>query len=355
MRSRLARTALAAGLGTALALVPGVVSAAGTLDQQQPTTGTSAAFVNSTHSVAQTFTAGLTGALDQIDLAVNGTQNTTPLLVEIRDVDGSGDPGATVLATASLTQADVPDEGFPAVTIPKTFVAVPFATPAPVVAGTQYAIVLYSSGGYAWATVPDAYAGGKNVDSLSSPPAANSWEDESCSAFNQSTCDTAFKTYVTPGGDPTQLVAVDDNYTVAQDSTENELTVQTNDSNPAASSLNPPSDPPHGTVTIKGGPNQAYLYTPDPGFHGADTFTYSTHYLADTTKQSNTATVTITVTPRGIVEPPVQPPGDGGDDHRHKRGKGSGHHKHGHHHGRHRGHRSHAHHGSMPRRINSGL
>ena len=104
---------------------------------------------------------------------------------------------------------------------------------------------------------------------------------------------------ITVRGSAGVLTANDDTYTVQQDSEQNVFTVQSNDSNPAAANLETPSDPPHGTVTTRDGPNQAYLYTPDPGFHGTDTFTYRYHYLADTTQQSNTATVTITVSPTG--------------------------------------------------------
>ena len=57
-----------------------------------------------------------------------------------------------------------------------------------------------------------------------------------------------------------------------------------------------PSDPPHGSVTLD--PSGALVYTPDPGFSGTDTFTYT---VTDSAGQTAGATVTIHVTP------PVQP------------------------------------------------
>jgi alpha-tubulin suppressor-like RCC1 family protein len=58
------------------------------------------------------------------------------------------------------------------------------------------------------------------------------------------------------------------------------------------------SDPPHGTAVPAGG--DAVAYTPDPNYHGSDTFTYQ---AVDTTGAATTATVTISVTP---VDDPVQ-------------------------------------------------
>lgn len=192
----------AAGLAAALALIPGAVSAAGRLDQQQTAHGGSSDFVNVGNSVAQTFTAGLTGALDQVDLMLSDNGGTAPVTVEIRNVTGTGTAGTTVLATTSVAAAAVPDDGLS----PVTFVSAPFTTPASVVAGTAYSIVVYSEAstgtsinGYTWATNAESYAGGQAFHSDSTPPAANSWRPSSCGIQNDS-CDTAFKTYVTPSG-----------------------------------------------------------------------------------------------------------------------------------------------------------
>ncbi|MDX1459473.1 MAG: Ig-like domain-containing protein [Xanthomonadales bacterium] len=69
-------------------------------------------------------------------------------------------------------------------------------------------------------------------------------------------------------------VAVDDMYTVDQDSAANALQILTNDSDPEDDILTIVSvtDPANGTVEISGG---TILYTPDPGFFGMDSFSYT--------------------------------------------------------------------------------
>jgi hypothetical protein len=168
-------------------LVPGV-ALAGTLDQQQidGSGGNSAIF--SGQSDAQTFTAGLSGGVDQVDLQLQAPLTpTAPLTVEIRDVSG-GSPGSMVLASQSVLGSSVP--------VSPAFVSIHFATPAPVVAGTQYAIVAYSStistNGYGWAYSPNGanpYAGGEGFYTATSPP-SGAWTP----LFGMA--DLAFKTYV---------------------------------------------------------------------------------------------------------------------------------------------------------------
>jgi len=58
------------------------------------------------------------------------------------------------------------------------------------------------------------------------------------------------------------------------------------------------SDPAHGTLSLD--PNGSFVYTPNAGFSGTDTFTYRAN---DGTADSNTATVTITVNPAN--DPPA--------------------------------------------------
>jgi hypothetical protein len=161
-------------------------AAAGTLDQQQPLAPGTGLQVTSTQSGAQTFTAGLTGGLDQVDLHLSGTGTgvTLPLTVEIRNASG-GSPGATVLATASVPPSSV--------TTTAAFVPVSFATPAPVIAGTQYAIVAYSADVsphiWAWSDATmDPYPAGGTFFVAASPP-AGAW-----SSF--AGVDQTFKTYV---------------------------------------------------------------------------------------------------------------------------------------------------------------
>lgn len=160
---------------------------AGTLDQQQTDGGSSYA-IASNGSLAQTFTAGLGGGMDQVDLHLQrlGTP-TAPLSIEIRDVSG-GVPGSTVLASASLPTSSIPTM--------QAFVPISFAKPAPVVAGTQYAIVAYSptpfGNDYAWSVggTANPYAGGAGFGTGTFPP-AGPWTQLSTSDF-------AFKTYVAP-------------------------------------------------------------------------------------------------------------------------------------------------------------
>jgi hypothetical protein len=166
-------------------LAPGA-ALAGTLDQQQTNIGGFDLFINSTQSLAQTFTAGLSGGLDQVDLNLRlqtGTTPTAPLNVEIRDVNG-GVPGVAVLASSSVPASSVPASA--------AFVSVSFATPAFVVAGTQYSIVADSStaqtNSYDWlkSSTANPYAAGDAFSKQNSPPGA--WTP----GFG----DWAFKTYV---------------------------------------------------------------------------------------------------------------------------------------------------------------
>jgi hemolysin type calcium-binding protein len=172
------------------------------LDQQQ-ITATAFAVVAQEQSRAQTFTAGRTGTLDRVDLFLyRGPDTVQPLTLEIRNTVG-GMPGSTVLASATLMPADVPNGPGAA-----AFVAITFTPGAPVVAGTQYAIVLYStattsasgSASYHWGRAgnlrplppapPDGYPEGTAFSSPTTPP--SEWIDLFLA-------DQAFITYVVPG------------------------------------------------------------------------------------------------------------------------------------------------------------
>src|SRR5260370_37394026 len=105
--------------------------------------------------------------------------------VEVRDVSGSA-PGSTVLASQSVPASGVPPAA--------AFVSINFAAPAPVVAGTQYAIVAYSSttpAFYAWAfsSSTNPYPGGGDFTNGITPP-SGSWIPQSH--------DMAFKPYCLP-------------------------------------------------------------------------------------------------------------------------------------------------------------
>lgn len=73
----------------ACVLAPGA-ALGGTLDQQQTDFSVGTATIDSGESPAQTFTAGLSGGIDQVVLYLetSGTA-TAPLNVEIRDVSGA--------------------------------------------------------------------------------------------------------------------------------------------------------------------------------------------------------------------------------------------------------------------------
>ena len=179
----------------ALALVPAAAGAVGTLDQQQGD-GTSAAFsITSTASEAQTFTAGVTGQLDRVELLLSqNTTASTSTTVQIRNVNADGTPGTTILATSSVA-ADAPPQ-YPA----QSFVAADFATPAPVVAGTEYAIVASSSntaaslGYHRWGFEQgDPYPTGASF--IMFGPPSGTWEVASVGDFG-------FRTYVSPPSAP---------------------------------------------------------------------------------------------------------------------------------------------------------
>ena len=96
-----------------------------------------------------------------------------------------GAPGATVLAAQSVPASSIP-------TTP-SWVTVNFGAPAPVTAGSQYAVLAYSpslpvSQHYDWGYAGDVYAGGRFTYASSSPP-SSPWTPGS-------TNDLAFKTYV---------------------------------------------------------------------------------------------------------------------------------------------------------------
>jgi hypothetical protein len=166
-------------------LAPGT-ALADTLDQQQPSGGSDVR-VQSTESLAQTFTAGLTGGLDRIELLVGAPDSTpdAPMTVEIRDVS-AGSPDTTVLATGSVAPS--------AVSSTDAWVPVTFSTAVPVTAGTPYSIVAYSSvdntHSYFWAIdFPDPYPAGATYYQTVSPPGPT-WTLAALGG------DQAFKTYV---------------------------------------------------------------------------------------------------------------------------------------------------------------
>jgi uncharacterized repeat protein (TIGR01451 family) len=165
---------------TLLAAAAAQATPTGTLDQQQ-TDGSGGAFFfgqfgGDSSTLAQTFTAGLSGVLDQVDLRLGDM--TGPATVEIHTVDDTGAPGSAVLASTSV--APVTDY---------TWVEAAFSSPATVVAGTKYAIVVRPAGRAGWndSAVGDPYPAGEPYRSVESSP----W------GALDSDRDFTFKTYVT--------------------------------------------------------------------------------------------------------------------------------------------------------------
>jgi hypothetical protein len=192
-RSRMRRRALVVAVfvsAVMLAVVPW--AGAGTLDQSQSGIGSVRALLSERNIWAQTFTNGVSGGLDQVDLAVGrqGAQ-TTPLQVEIRAVSG-GVPSGPALASATVPAASLPRFGTVG------FFSVPLTSPAPVTAGAQYAIVVSTpscgfSNCYVWALGPGAnpYPAGLG---LVTQDGGATWTP--VNAFGAT--DFAFKTYVLP-------------------------------------------------------------------------------------------------------------------------------------------------------------
>jgi hypothetical protein len=187
------RLGLAASL-VAMFLFAATASAfAGTLDQQQTMSNTEAG-LNSGQGLAQTFTAGITGDLDQADLLLRKVDSPVePLTVEIRNAAG-GQPGTAVLASASIPMSALGSGA--------EFVSATFDTPAAVTAGTQYALVAYTAHatndccGWAYQDATNPYAGGAGFNSNTFPPLAP-WGAQGGGD------DYAFRTYVVPQGEPT--------------------------------------------------------------------------------------------------------------------------------------------------------
>jgi subtilisin family serine protease len=139
------------------------------IDQQDVTASNSGFGFNNTVWFGQTFTAGATGQLVRVDLRLFcsgcGAVTTPPdVIVSIRDT------AADLPTGADLAQATIP--GFTSGA--GNWYSANFATPVPITAGTQYAIVVrsasaISSGVYAYiaapAATPDTYPAGRRVTS----------------------------------------------------------------------------------------------------------------------------------------------------------------------------------------------
>jgi len=187
MTARRVTLLLALSAACGACVVAPATALAGTLDQQQTASNFNEAVVD-VQSVAQTFTAGRSGRLDQVDLFLRKFGSPAAgIAVELRDV-AAGAPGTQVLATTTVPASSV--TGLSVL----GFASAGFSAPASVAAGTQYAIVAYTSASgasaYGWgAQSGNPYPGGSEFTLSASPP-GSSWAQHSN--------DTAFKTYVAP-------------------------------------------------------------------------------------------------------------------------------------------------------------
>jgi hemolysin type calcium-binding protein len=192
---------LAAVIAAGLALVSPTVAAAGTLDQSQ-TNFDSSLSIGGQRVAAQTFTAGLSGNLDQVDLDLRfasppigeSCSGGSGVTVEVRTVSG-GVPSSTILASASVPASSIPAG---------TFNFVSFALPFPpaVTAGTQHALVV---------SAPDASCTGVlfpyNWGGASGNPYGGGawlWKPDGASAWmGLGNDDGGFKTFVAMPQPPT--------------------------------------------------------------------------------------------------------------------------------------------------------
>jgi uncharacterized repeat protein (TIGR01451 family) len=176
--------------GVVLGATTGIALATGTLDQRNAGPGN--VFIGACEiRVAQTFTAGLTGALDTVEMVGGGSNESGDLVVTIEGTDSLANPGAPddsdVLATETIAEGNIASSG--------DVQTIVFGDPATVQAGTKYAIVIAAPGcvddqlgnnGFSFAALSgDPYAGGAVCSSY---PA---W---SCGG---SGADFVFATYVT--------------------------------------------------------------------------------------------------------------------------------------------------------------
>ena len=192
-RGRVPRWSLGAGLaaGLLLAVPASGLAATDALDQTIPA-GTVPNQINSTKVMAQTFTAGTTGQLDKVSLALETHSNLVTGWLEIRTVGATGSPNGGTQWPATLTPIQI---------------TYPFGNPLhnfaispafPVTQGTQYAIVWTTKVGNAfwWGNTFDTYSGGQQLLAC-----------QGCAWTASPTRDLAFQTWVVtnviiPNGPP---------------------------------------------------------------------------------------------------------------------------------------------------------
>ena len=180
-----------------IAVMAATPAMAGTLDQQQLTYGAADLGLNGPDRVAaQTFTAGLTGRLDQVDLPIGYTVGCQPvgdLIVQIQSVTNNL-PSGSVLASTAVPSSALGEQA--AGMTP--FVPITFALPASVTAGTPYAIVLVAPQA-GTCGVPTAYYEWQLGSGNPYAPGAAWFSNTGGATFVPfGDTDAGFRTYVTP-------------------------------------------------------------------------------------------------------------------------------------------------------------
>ncbi|MFL6594443.1 MAG: carboxypeptidase regulatory-like domain-containing protein, partial [Chthoniobacterales bacterium] len=138
----------------------------------------------------QTFQAGTTGTLTKISVALGlNSGSTGALTVEIRDVSGAN-PGSTVLATGTL--GPVTNVGTAAI------YTTTFASPAAVVSGTSYSVVLKGNSGSVFSVIGNT-SSLPNGQFLTTITSGSSWTAMPSSDLDFTTFVTSPVTYQTSG------------------------------------------------------------------------------------------------------------------------------------------------------------
>lgn len=188
-------------VAAALVQLSATAAAAPAVDQQQSVIEASVGGVGiggaSEQTLAQVVTAGHSGALTAVRFPVACSSGV--LVIEIQGVSGGG-PDGVVAASTSVFAATLPSF-FPG---PPSFRTLAFVSPADVVAGTQFAVVLTSTGSCATFAGPvgDPYPGGDAFfDARPNPRGV--WAAISTGSGRR---DLAFQTMVDRGSGPSGTI-----------------------------------------------------------------------------------------------------------------------------------------------------
>jgi hypothetical protein len=185
--------------GSTLAFIPG------TLDQHQDDTSASGMYWYSDFTLAQTFTAGVTGELNAVGVYVG---NQVAPSVQVRpNIDAPNAQFNIVATTAGVPSGSGPivsESLFVDATAGWFYWTLP--TYIPMASGQQYGILIKFGDGYAfnWAgNCTDAYAGGAALLYATGWQTVQDWQDENPEYKGACIADFAFRTYMTAGAIPT--------------------------------------------------------------------------------------------------------------------------------------------------------